>query len=51
MTEQKRKALETLEAVKKIYNESESDLLCGCFWSEFMTLVNSQIEEIEKTTV
>lgn len=51
MSEQKRKALETLEEVKRIYNESESDLLCGGFWSEFMEMVNGQIEQIEKTTV
>lgn len=51
MSEHKRKALETLEEVKRIYNESESDLLCGGFWSEFMEVVNGQIEEIERTTI
>lgn len=50
MSEQKRKALETLEEVKRIYNESESELLCGGFWSDFMALVNNQIEQIERTT-
>lgn len=51
MSENKRKALETLEAVKKIYNTSESELLCGGFWSEFMETVNKQIEEIKRTTI
>lgn len=51
MSEHKRKALETLKEVKRIYNESKSDLLCGGFWSEFMSVVNAQIEEIERTTV
>ena len=51
MSEAKRKALETLEAVKLIYDESESDLLCGGFWDEFMDMVNGQIKEIEETTV
>lgn len=50
MSESKRKALETLEEVKRIYNETESDLLCGGFWSAFMEMVNGQIEEIEGTT-
>lgn len=50
MSENKRKALETLEEVKRIYNESESELLCAGFWSDFMSLVNSQIEQIENTT-
>lgn len=51
MSEAKRKALETLEEVKRIYDESESSLLCGGFWSEFMEMVNGQIKEIEETTV
>ena len=51
MSEDKRKALETLETVKKIYNKSESSILCAGFWDEFMTVVNGQIKEIEETTV
>ena len=50
MSEQKRKALETLEEVKRIYNNSGSELLCGGFWSEFMEMVNNQISQIETTT-
>ena len=50
MSEAKRKALETLEEVKRIYEESESDLLCAGFYHEFMKVVNGQIKEIEETT-
>ena len=50
MSEAKRKALETLEEVKRIYEESESDLLCAGFYHEFMEVVNRQIKEIEETT-
>ena len=50
MSEQKRKAIETLEEVKRIYEESESDLLCAGFYDEFMELVNNQIKEINETT-
>ena len=50
MSDTKRKALETLETVKQIYDNSESDLLTAGFWLDFMTLVNSQITEIYETT-
>ena len=51
MSEAKRKALETLSEVRRIYEESESDLLCAGFYTEFMEVVNKQIKEIEETTV
>lgn len=51
MSDNKRKALETLDEVMRIYTESESDILCGGFWSDFAELVNRQKEQIEKTTV
>ena len=51
MSEAKRKALETLSEVRRIYKESESDLLCAGFYTEFMEVVNKQIKEIEETTV
>lgn len=41
-------AIKTLEKVKDIYNNEGGDLLCGGFWSDFMAVVNSQIEEINK---
>ena len=50
MSQAKQKAIETLEEVKRIYDESESDILCAGFYDEFMELVNKQIEEIKKTT-
>ena len=50
MSESKQKAIETLEEVKRIYEESESDLLCAGFYDEFMEVVNKQIKEIEETT-
>lgn len=51
MTDVKRKALETLAEVKRIYEDSESELLSGGFYDEFMKVVNEQIKEIEETTV
>ena len=51
MSEAKIKALETLAEVKRIYGESESELLCAGFYAEFMKVVNGQIKEIEETTV
>ena len=51
MSESKQKAIETLEEVKRIYEESESDILCAGFYDEFMELVNNQIEEIKKSTI
>ena len=50
MSESKQKAIKTLEEVKRIYEESESDLLCAGFYTEFMEVVNKQIKEIEETT-
>lgn len=50
MSQDKQKALETLEKVKEIYNNEGGDLLCGGFWSDFMVVVNSQIAEITETT-
>lgn len=50
VSEAKRKALETLEQVKRIYEESASELLCAGFYDEFMAVVNGQIEEIKRTT-
>lgn len=50
MTENKKLALETLENIKKIYNESESDLLCGILWSDFMNTINEQIDFIKSYT-
>ena len=50
MSESKQKAIETLEEVKRIYEESEGDMLCAGFYDEFMELVNNQIKEIEETT-
>jgi hypothetical protein len=49
MTDAKRKALETLEAVKRLYDADESEILVGGFWSEFMSMVNGQIDEINNT--
>lgn len=48
MNENKQKALKTLEKVKEIYNNEGGDLLCDGFWTDFMTVVNSQIAEITK---
>lgn len=50
MSEDKQKALETLEKVKEIYNNEGGSLLSGGFWSDFMAVVNSQIVEITETT-
>lgn len=50
MSQDKQKALETLEKVKEIYNNEGGDLLCGGFWSDFMVVVNSQIAEISQNT-
>lgn len=50
MSEAKRQALETLEKVKRIYDEEGGDILTGGFWAGFMLIVNKQIEEITKTT-
>ena len=50
MSESKQKAIQTLEEVKRIYEESESDILCAGFYDEFMDVVNKQIKEIEETT-
>ena len=48
MSQDKQKALETLEKVKKIYDDDGGDLLCGGLWSDFMAVVNSQIAEISQ---
>lgn len=48
MSESKRKALDTLERIKQIY-EDGGDLLSGGFYSEFMQIVNKQIKEISET--
>lgn len=48
MSKDKQKALKTLEKVKEIYNNEGGDLLCGGFWYDFMSVVNSQIAEITK---
>lgn len=48
MNENKQRALKTLEKVKEIYNNEGGDLLCGGFWFDFMNVVNSQIDEINK---
>lgn len=50
MSESKQKAIKTLEEVKRIYEEIESDILCAEFYDEFMGFVNNQIEEIKQTT-
>lgn len=50
MSKDKLKALETLEKVKEIYDNEGGDLLCGAFWSDFMTAVDLQIAEIVETT-
>ena len=50
MSKSKQKAIETLEEVKRIYEESESDILCAGFYDEFMEMANRQIEEITRTT-
>lgn len=50
MSEAKRQALETLEKVKRIYNEEGGDLLTGGFWADFMREVNAQIKQINETT-
>lgn len=50
MSQDKQKALETLEKVKEIYDNEGGDLLCGGFWSDFMAVVNSQITEISQNT-
>lgn len=49
MTENKRKALETLAKVKEIYDSSESEILTAGFYSEFMKLVDEQIKTINLT--
>jgi hypothetical protein len=51
MSEAKRQALETLEKVKRIYDEEGGDLLTGGFWANFMHEVNEQIKEINATTI
>lgn len=51
MSEAKRQALETLEKVKRIYDEEGGILLAGGFWAEFMRLVDEQIKEIKETTI
>lgn len=48
MSKDKQKALETLEKVKEIYSNEGGDLLCAGFWTDFMSVVNSQIAEINK---
>lgn len=48
MNENKQKALETLEKVKETYNNEGGDLLCGGFWNDFMAVIDSQIEEINR---
>lgn len=48
MNKDKQKALKTLEKVKEIYDNEGGDLLCGGFWYDFMSVVNSQIAEISK---
>lgn len=45
----KQMALATLEKVKEIYDNDESELLVGGFWSDFMTEVNEQIKQIKET--
>lgn len=48
MTDAKRRALETLEEVKRIY-DSEGDILTASFWTDFMAVVDGQIDEIKRT--
>ena len=50
MSDAKRQALETLEKVKRIYDEEGGKLLTGGFWADFMREVNEQIKEINETT-
>ena len=50
MSQDKQKALETLEKAKEIYDNEGGDLLCGGFWSDFMAVVNSQIAKITEAT-
>lgn len=49
MSRDKRLALQTLNKVKEIYDSSESSLLTGGFWHDFMAEVDEQIREIERT--
>ena len=51
MSEPKRQALKTLRKVKEIYDTEGGGLLCASFWSDFMTMCDEQIEEIEKTCI
>lgn len=44
-----KKALKTLEKIKKMYENDDSEVLVASFYSDFMSLINDQINQIKST--